>query len=82
MDAVRAGSSVLMREEELWKKARMIGHRSTRSEQSISYLTAIYEIVAGKIFSRDQEGFICADEGVFNRLSPIADELAQETCEI
>ncbi len=82
IDAIRAGASILMSEMELWKKARMIGHRSTTSVKTISYPTVISEIVAGKIFARDHEGFICANESVFNRLNPLEVELAQEISEI
>jgi len=82
IDAIRAGSSILMTEMELWKKARMIGHRSTTSIKTISYPTVISEIVAGKILSRNQDGLIHANENVFKRLIPLETELIQEISEI
>jgi len=82
IDAIRAGTAILMSEIELWKKARMLGHRSANAAKPIAYPTVISEIVAGKILSRNRDGMISANEGIFNRLRPLKEELTQEISEI
>lgn len=82
VDAIRAKQPILMSENDLWKKYRMIGHRPTTKDPTISYPTVISEIVAGKLLDRNEEGYVRANDDVLRKLEPLGVELSKHITDI
>lgn len=82
IDAIRTKEPIRMVLNELWKKYRMIGHRSTYAEVGANYPAVIDEMVLGKLLNKNTEGEIYANENVFNHLEPYGHDLSHQLVEI
>lgn len=82
LDAIRAGESIDMTIDELWRKYRMVGHKPTTVEVGSNYPTVVSEIVLGKLLDKNENGYIYANEDVFSKLQPLGAELVQQLVEI
>lgn len=82
LDAIRVGESIDMTMDELWRKYRMVGHKTTTAKVGSNYPTVVSEMVLGKLLDKSENGKIYANEDVFSKLQPLSAELTQQLVEI